>query len=73
VKMDSYIDWVRSCYYISATTNPAISVPCGFTDDGLPVGMQLVGRNRGEFDLLQIAHAFEQATNFGLHRPPIAL
>jgi amidase len=69
VKMDSYIDWVRSCYYISATTNPAISVPCGFTDDGLPVGMQLVGRNRGEFDLLQIAHAFEQATNFGLHRP----
>ncbi|MDB5825008.1 MAG: Amidase [Herminiimonas sp.] len=73
VKMDSYIDWVRSCYYITAATNPAISVPCGFTDEGLPVGMQIVGRNRGEFDLLQIAHAFELATNIGKRRPPIVL
>lgn len=71
VKMGSYIDWVRSCYYISAATNPAISVPCGFTDDGLPVGMQIVGRHRCELDLLQVAHAFEQSTNFGRSRPPI--
>jgi amidase len=72
VKMETYVDWMRSCYLISATTHPALSVPCGFTDEGLPVGMQIVGRHRAEFALLQIAHAFEQATGFGRRRPPIA-
>jgi amidase len=72
VQMDSYIDWMRSCFYISATTHPAISVPSGFTDEGLPVGMQIVGRHRGELELLQVAHAFEQATGFGRTRPAIA-
>ena len=71
VKMENYIDWVRSLYYVTATTHPAISVPCGFTEAGLPVGMQIVGRHRGEFDLLQIAYAFEQATNAGLRRPAL--
>ncbi|MDE3155888.1 MAG: amidase [Acidobacteriota bacterium] len=56
-----YIDWLRSCYYISILGNPAIAVPCGFTPEGLPVGLQIVGRHRGEWSLLQIAHAFEQA------------
>jgi len=69
VKMDNYIDWVRSLYYVTATTHPAISTPCGFTDDGLPVGLQIVGRHRGEFELLQIAYAFQQATQTGLRRP----
>ncbi|MEN3293337.1 MAG: amidase [Burkholderiales bacterium] len=72
VKMESYIDWMRSCFLVTSTTHPAISVPCGFTDEGLPVGMQIVGRHRGEFELLQIAHAFEQATGFGRTRPAIA-
>jgi amidase len=71
MRMENYIDWMRSCYYITATTHPAISVPCGFTDEGLPVGMQIVGRHRGEFELLQIAHAFEQATGVGRTRPAI--
>jgi amidase len=71
VKMESYIDWMRSCFLVTSTTHPAISVPCGFTDEGLPVGMQIVGRHRGEFELLQIAHAFEQATGFGRKRPAI--
>ena len=73
VAMESYIDWMRSCYYVTASAHPALSLPCGFTDDGLPVGMQIVGRHRGEFELLQIAHAFEQATGVGLHRPAIAM
>ncbi|GIZ53018.1 amidase [Noviherbaspirillum aridicola] len=69
VKMDSYIEWMKSCYLITATGHPAISVPCGFTGDGLPVGLQIVGRHQGEFALLQIAHAFEQVNGAGRRRP----
>ena len=61
VAMETYIDWMKSCYYISLVGNPAISVPCGFTDDGLPVGLQIVGRHRDDWGLLQMAHAFETA------------
>jgi amidase len=71
VKMESYIDWMRSCYTITATTHPALSVPAGFTDDGLPVGLQLVGRHQGELALLQMGHAFEQATLAGQRRPDL--
>ncbi len=72
VKFTSYIDWMKSCWYISATGNPAASVPGGFTAAGLPVGVQIVGRNREDFAVLQLAHAFEQATGFGTRRPPMA-
>ncbi len=61
VPMETYIDWMKSCYYISIVGNPAISVPCGFTPEGLPVGLQIVGRHRDDWGLLQIAHAFERA------------
>ncbi len=72
VKFDNYIDWMKSCWYISATGNPAASVPGGFTPEGLPVGVQIVGRNKEDFSVLQMAHAFEQATGFGKKRPSIA-
>lgn len=68
-KFDSYIDWMKSCWYISATGNPAASVPGGFTPEGLPVGLQIVGRHHEDFAVLQLAHAFEQATGFGTKRP----
>jgi amidase len=71
VKFDNYIDWMKSCWYISATGNPAASVPGGFTSEGLPVGVQIVGRNKEDFSVLQMAHAFEQATGFGKKRPSI--
>ena len=61
VKMATYIDWMKSCYFISITGHPAISVPAGFTGDRLPVGIQIVGRHRDDWGVLQIAHAFEQA------------
>ncbi len=72
VKFASYIDWMKSCWYISATGNPAASVPGGFTPEGLPVGVQIVGRDKADFAVLQMAHAFEQATGFGNKHPAIA-
>ena len=71
VKMDSFIDWMKSCYYITVTGHPAISVPCGFTTDGLPVGIQIVGRYRDDFGVLQLAKAFEDATQYWQQLPPI--
>lgn len=68
-KMETYIDWMKSCYYISALGMPAISVPCGFTEDGLPVGVQIVGRHQDDFGVLQLAYAFEQATEVWKQRP----
>jgi amidase len=71
--MENYVAWMKSTYMITATFRPSMSVPAGFTSDGLPVGIQIVGRYREDFSLLQFAHAFEQATNFGMRRPPIAM
>jgi len=72
VTMNSYTEWMKSAYWISTTMCPAVSVPAGFTDEGLPVGLQIVGRSRDDVVLLQLAHAFEQATRVGDRRPPIA-
>ena len=70
-KLDNYLDWMKSCYYITITSHPAISVPAGFTPDGLPVGLQIVGRYRDDFGVLQLAHAFERETEVWKRRPPI--
>ena len=72
VQMETYIDWMKSCYYVTVTGLPAISVPCGFTSSGLPVGLQIVGRHEDELGVLQLAHAFEQATRTWERRPPVA-
>jgi amidase len=69
VAMPTYIDWMRSCWYVTFMSNPAISVPAGFSASGLPVGLQIVGRHRGDWSVLQIAHAFERATGHGKRRP----
>ena len=73
VQMENYVAWMKSAYWITVTFRPAISVPAGFTSEGLPVGIQIVGRYRDDLGVLQIAHAFEQATSFGRKRPAIAL
>jgi len=69
--MVTYIDWMRSCWYVSFMSNPAISVPAGFTPNGLPVGIQIVGRHRDDWSVLQLAYAFEQATRHGQRRPAL--
>ena len=71
-KMESYIAWMKSAYYISTVGHPAISVPCAFSPGGLPIGVQIVGRHHDEWGVLQLAYAFEQATNVGKRRPAIA-
>jgi amidase len=72
VTLPTYIDWMRACSDITVTGSPAISVPGGFTPEGLPVGVQIVGRHQDDWGVLQLAHAFEQATGFGRRRPPVA-
>ena len=68
----TYLDWMRS-WYVTFMTTPAISVPAGFTPAGLPGGLQIVGRHRDEWSVLQMAYAFEQATRHGLRRPALAV
>src|SRR5438093_159967 len=70
--LPTYIDWMRSCSDITVTGLPAIAVPGGFTPDGLPVGLQIVGRHQNDWGVLELAHAFEQATGVGLRRPAVA-
>ena len=72
VKMETYIDWMATCYAITLTGLPAISVPCGFTKEGLPIGLQIVGRHQQEFAVLQLAYAFEQATQYSKQHPALA-
>jgi amidase len=73
VVMENYLSWMKSAYWITPTFCPAISVPAGFTEEGLPVGIQIVGRHRDDLGVLQMAHAFEAATGFGKTRPAIAI
>jgi amidase len=69
--MENYLAWMKSCYYISAVGNPAMSVPCAFSASGLPIGIQIVGRHLDDWGVLQLGYAFEQATNAGHRRPVV--
>ncbi len=71
VQMPTYIDWMRSCWYVTFMATPCISVPAGFSTRGLPVGLQIVGPHRDDWGVLQMAHAYEQATKFGARRPSV--
>jgi amidase len=70
-KLDNYTQWFFLTYGISVTGLPAISVPCGFTENGLPVGLQIVGRRKGEEAVLRAAAAFEAAAPWSDRLPPI--
>ncbi|GAA4226531.1 amidase [Streptosporangium album] len=68
-ELPDYLAWMRSAYWISVLHAPAASVPCGFTADGLPVGVQIVGPPFADLEVLRLAHAFERATGHGTRRP----
>ena len=71
VPQEDYLQWMRAATIISATGCPAISVPAGFTRDGLPVGVQLVAAPGKDVELLLAAQAFEELTEHHLRRPPL--
>ncbi|MEM1131116.1 MAG: amidase family protein, partial [Pseudomonadota bacterium] len=69
VEFPTYIDWLAIAYAVTLTSAPALSLPCGFTKDGLPVGLQMVGALHGEAQLLSQAAALE--ADLGLDLGPI--
>ncbi|MGY2127937.1 amidase [Blastococcus sp. SYSU DS0617] len=71
VPQEDYLAWMRSCTLLSPTGCPALSVPGGFTPDGLPVGLQIVAAPRMDRRVLEVGHAFEQATRVGERRPSL--
>jgi amidase len=71
VAMPHYLGWMRACSRITVSSHPVAAVPAGFTPDGLPVGLQVVGRFRGDRRLLEVAAAWEQATGLTSRRPPL--
>jgi amidase len=71
--LDMYIQWAYLTYGITLTGLPAISVPCGLTRDGLPVGLQIVGRRRQEAAVLRAAAAFEAAAPWRDRIPPVVV
>ena len=60
-KLNTYYHWLAMAWYITLTTNPAVSLPCGRDDKGLPFGLQVVGRFRGDRELLDASAALESA------------
>ena len=74
VKFRTYVSWLIMSFALTLTACPAISVPCGFTEAGLPVGLQLTARRGGEAALLSAAALFEQAAGLAGRTPidPVA-
>lgn len=72
-KMDTYHRWMEVCSLVSMTGCPSLNVPAGFDARGLPMGMQIVGRNQDELGCLQLAYAYEQTTGWVAKHPPALL
>jgi amidase len=66
---ETYIDWFSITFALTMTSCPVLSLPCGFTAQGLPVGIQLVGKPRGEAALLRAAHRLEEILGIATRLP----
>jgi len=71
IKMDTYHRWMEVVILASLLGFPAVAVPVGFSANGLPIGMQVIGKRNADFAVLQLAHAYEQTTSFGGRLPPL--
>jgi aspartyl-tRNA(Asn)/glutamyl-tRNA(Gln) amidotransferase subunit A len=69
-EIDPFLGWILT-YHFNLTGQPAISIPCGLTDDGLPVGLQIVGRPGADADVIRAASALEEALGSSAWRPPL--
>ena len=68
--MDTYHRWMEVVIPWTLAASPVVAIPAGFNDKGLPMGIQLVGKPRGDFDLLQFAYAYEACNDWvGTHKP----
>ena len=70
-KMTTYHEWMQVVLPITLSGCPALAAPAGFSTTGLPIGIQIVGPNHGELACLQLAHAYDQATNWVTRRRPV--
>lgn len=68
---DLWTSWTPYTYPFNMTQQPALSVPCGFTEAGLPVGLQIVGARHADATVLRLGHAYQSATDWHLRRPPV--
>ena len=70
-KLRNYYHWMASVYFVTLASNPAVSLPCGLDHKKMPFGLQVIGRFRGDGEVLGAAHAMEQAFKAipGLARP----
>jgi amidase len=71
VRMHRYFEWQRLACRVTVTAHPALTVPAGFSDDGMPVGLQLIGRHRGDLELLRRAAAIDALTGFSERHPAL--
>jgi amidase len=69
-KMETYHEWMKGVLPITMSGCPALAVPAGFSDQGLPIGIQIVGPNHAESSCLQLAHMYDVATSWATKRPP---
>jgi amidase len=71
-KMETYHEWMKAALLITMSGCPSLAAPAGFSDHGLPIGIQIIGPNRRELDCLQLAYAYELATNWtNAHLPAL--
>jgi amidase len=69
-KMETYHEWMKGVLPVTMAGCPALAAPAGFGANGLPIGIQIVGPNHAELACLQLAHAYDTATNWAARRPP---
>jgi aspartyl-tRNA(Asn)/glutamyl-tRNA(Gln) amidotransferase subunit A len=71
VRLGIELEMIRNTAPFNVYGLPTISIPCGFTSSGLPIGMQISGRHFGEVQVLSVAHAYEQATDWHIRQPHV--
>ncbi len=72
-QMQTYHEWMKCVLPITMAGCPAIAAPAGFGEQGLPIGIQIMGPNHAELACLQLAHGYDTATNWPTKRPPSLL